>query len=95
MTFAVHKYTLTPGECSAEIPVAWEALTAQFQRSMYGNGLALWAHVDVDSEVVTKRFLVIPTGAVTPSPVDIKYIATAQEPQSGTVWHVFQVHDNA
>jgi hypothetical protein len=91
MTFAVHKYQLKAGRCEVDMPVVATILTAQWQDSHFGRGIALWAHVDTDCPIASRAFLVVATGEATPSPADCVYVATIQQPTTGLVWHVFEV----
>jgi len=93
MAYTVHKYALSPGRNNVTIPSDYTVLDAQFQHSGYGNDLALWAYVDAESERRVLTFEVCPTGGAAPRRVGRYplFVATAQDPKNGTVWHVFNV----
>lgn len=82
----IFKYPLEiTDEQHVEMPFGASLLTAQFQ----GDDLVVWALVDAEEqETKKKRFRIYGTG----HPIEGlpgSYLATAQEPMRGLVWHVF------
>ena len=55
--------------------------------------LCLWAIIDIDQPLVTRRFRVIGTGHEYPDCLPEKYIGTVF--QDVFVWHIFEVPENS
>jgi len=85
----IFKYDLGFGLDSIELLEGTEILTARYQKSMFGEGVKLWAVVETCNGVKTipHRFLTLPTGAEIGA---AKYIATIETPD-GEIYHVFQL----
>lgn len=71
-------------EQDVEMPAGADLLTAQFQ----DDSLMVWAVVEPDASMSVRRFRIIGTGAAIEG-YPGGYLATAQDPQCGLVWHVF------
>lgn len=81
----VFKYPLVIADRqSIQLPEMAEILSVQFQ----GDDLVLWAAVNPALPRMRQEIVIAGTG----HPIDLRglqFIATAQDPASGLVWHVF------
>lgn len=86
MARVVHKFAVSfLGDLGpVQMPVGAEVLHADCQ----GNQVFVWALVDPDAEMETRRFGVFGTGH--PVPEDARHIGTCIERNWGLVWHVFE-----
>jgi hypothetical protein len=87
----IYKYALPDGVghytwgFGIPMPEGADIIAVQYQP---GSGPCLWAIVDKDKPVVTRRFGIIGTGWEIPEgEVLIKYLGTWQS--NGFVWHLF------
>lgn len=82
----VYKYQLGVGDLqSVEMPRDAQILTVQVQRGT----VCLWALVDPDAALVTRRIRIAGTGHVIEGAHT--YIGTVQQMGGALVWHVFEV----
>ncbi len=80
----IHKFTLEiTDEQFIPMPSGSMPLTAQFQ----GNDLVVWSLIETDEPTIERRFTIFGTG--NPMQGQGRYLATAQDPRRGLVWHVF------
>lgn len=86
----IFKYTLTPDDAvTLKVPCVFEPLTVQMQ---HGEP-RLWALVDPESPMTSRRFRVFGTGHSVPNEIRREdYIGTFQIAAGDLVFHVFAEH---
>jgi hypothetical protein len=79
----IWKYSLDEHFQEVEIPLAGKVIHVGQQ----GGAPTIWAIVDPEQQSHVRRFYVVATGGVVPTPA--VYHGTVQMP-SGLVWHIFE-----
>lgn len=92
MRQSIFKYPLPLADhFSVEIPAGSSILTVQIQ----GDVPCLWAIVDKDAPMRTRRFAIYGTGwELPPDEFQGEYVATVQA-ELGLVWHIFDLGEDA
>ena len=87
---AMYKYPLELVPQTVEMPAGAVPLAVAWQRGVCGNGLMLWALVDLDEQTTVKRrFVIAPTGQPLPDEAaHWPYVGRVELP-TGEVAHVF------
>lgn len=87
----IRQYEIAGPDVTIEIPQSASFLTCQLLRT-YGTTadrpLAFWCLVDPNSVVVSRRFVSVPNGPVSPALAGLNYLGTFQ-PHPGLVFHLF------
>ena len=76
-------------DCTVEMPALHSVVAGRVQPGK--NTIALWALCDADRPLVTKTFMVLPTGATYDREDEqvVQYLCTVFDEE--LVWHVFEV----
>lgn len=81
----VWKFVLRRAELQdVEMPVGAKVLHV----AMQGHDITLWAWVDPDAKVESRRFAITGSGAPAPTPDQARYHGTVID--GAFVWHVFE-----
>ena len=79
----VYKYKLETFDCAIKVP---KGITPLHVAVQYGN-IIVWALVDPEAPLISRRFKVIGTGTPINTTGDEKFLGTVF--QGHLVWHVF------
>ncbi|MCK8787655.1 hypothetical protein M0638_25130 [Roseomonas sp. NAR14] len=85
MSRAVWKFVLTP-KCTISMPEGAELLHVAAQ----GGEVCLWALVNPERPVETRRFRAFGTGHAIPAGLSLRFVGTALLAGGALVFHVFE-----